>query len=158
MVHVTDWIATHENNMSLLDKIKADQLSARKAKEAVKASLLTTLIGEASIIGKNDGNRESTDAEVIAVIRKFLKGIDESLRVAGDYRDDEKCTLLWEEKDALEAYLPRQMDQSELKRVLTQFNAENANKGVLMKFLKDNFAGQYDGKLAATVVDQFLNK
>ena len=157
MVHVTDWIATHENNMSLLDSIKADQLTARKEKKAVKASLLTTLIGEAAMVGKNAG-RDTTDAEVVATIRKFLKGIDESLRVAGDYRDGDQCTVLWEEKEALESYLPRQMDQSELKRVLTQFNAENANKGVLMKFLKDNFAGQYDGKLAAQVVDEFLTK
>jgi uncharacterized protein len=139
----------------LLACIKADQLSARKEKRAVTASLLTTLIGEASMVGKNAG-RETTDAEVVATIRKFLKGVDESLRVAGDYRDDAQCTVLWEEKTALESYLPRQMDKSELKRVLTQFNAENANKGVLMKFLKDNFAGQYDGKLAAQVVDEFL--
>ena len=141
--------------MSLLARIKSDQLTARKAKQAVTASLLTTLIGEASMVGKNAG-RETTDAEVVATIRKFLKGVDESLRVAGDYRDGEMVSVLWEEKTALESYLPRQMDKSELKRVLTQFNAENANKGVLMKFLKDNFAGQYDGKLAAQVVDEFL--
>jgi len=143
------------NEMSLLNQIKADQLTARKNKEVVKASLLTTLIGEAAMVGKNAG-RDTTDAEVVAVIRKFLKGVDESLRVAGDYRDGDRCEVLWEEKEALEAYLPRQMDESELKQVLSQFDSKVASKGTLMKFLKDNYAGQYDGKIAAKVVDEFF--
>ena len=50
--------------MTLFSQIKADQLAARKAKDGLKATLLTTLIGELTAIGKNDGNREVTDAEV----------------------------------------------------------------------------------------------
>ena len=59
----------------LLNKIKADQLAARKAKDGLATALLTTLIGDAEMVGKNAG-RLVTDEEVVAVIKKFIKNID----------------------------------------------------------------------------------
>ena len=67
--------------MTILESVKKAQLQARKEKRAVDASTLTTLIGEAEMIGKNDGNRASTDAEVVTVIKKFVKNIDETLTI-----------------------------------------------------------------------------
>jgi len=54
--------------MSKLQDIKTAQLNARKNKVASVASLLTTVIGEAEMVGKN-ANREVTEAEVIKVSR-----------------------------------------------------------------------------------------
>ena len=147
--------------MSLLESIKLDQLNARKARNVIKAQVLTTLIGE--IEGeltrlKPEDRDEKIAATCIAKIKQFLDKIKENELIAGGRRDGNWCDVLLAEREAIEGYMPRQMDKSELKRVLVQFNAENPNKGVLMKFLKDNFAGQYDGKLAAQVVDEFLTK
>ena len=64
--------------MSLIQTIKTAQVAARKARDP-SASLLTTLIGEAEMVGKNAG-REVTDQEVVATIKKFIKGIDETLK------------------------------------------------------------------------------
>lgn len=138
--------------MTLLTQIKSDQLAARKARNLEKSSLLTTLIGEASMIGKNDGNRDSTDAEVIGVIRKFLKGVKENLDIVGDH-NTAVCDILNAEEEILSSYLPKQMTEEQIKAAL---EGQAKNKGLLMKYLKDNFAGQYDGKLAAQVVDEFL--
>ena len=57
----------------LLAEIKAKQINARKARLST-ATLLTTLIGEAEMVGKNQG-REVTDSEVLAMIKKFIKNI-----------------------------------------------------------------------------------
>lgn len=38
---------------------KKDALLARKASDVLRATLLATLIAEAGMIGKNDGNHES---------------------------------------------------------------------------------------------------
>lgn len=140
--------------MSLLTEIKKDQLAARKIKDKMKATLLTTLIGEAEMVGKNDGNRESTDSEVTAVIKKFVKNIDETLTICHD--DD-----LLIERTTLETYLPQQMTEEQL-RQLVQSHVQSEgisgpqNMGVVMKFLSSNFAGQYDGKLASSVVREIL--
>ena len=65
----------------LIEKIKEDSLRARKDRNTWKANLLTTLYAEASMIGKNKGNRVSTDEETTAVITKFLKNAQETKTV-----------------------------------------------------------------------------
>jgi uncharacterized protein YqeY len=147
--------------MSLLESIKVDQLNARKVRNTVKAQVLTTLIGEVegelTRLKPEDRVFEKINATCIAKIKQFLDKIRENELIAGDRRDSDWCDLLQLEREAIEGYMPRQMDKSELKRVLTQAQL-TPTKGILMKFLKDNFLGQYDGKLAAQVVDEFLTK
>ena len=58
--------------MTLLAKLKADSLQARKDGNKVAANLLVTLVSEATMVGKNAGNRDSTDEEVQRVVKKFL--------------------------------------------------------------------------------------
>jgi len=142
--------------VTLLQQIKKDQLRVRKAKQAIPASLLTTLLGEASMIGKNDGNRESTDAEVISVIKKFIKNIDESLKVKPD-----KVLVL--EKLLLEGYLPTQLTGDTLVDVVQKIVLDNQltsprDMGAVMKIMKESCAGQYDGKEVSTIVKEILNK
>ncbi len=136
--------------------IQDDRLAARKAKDAVKASLLTTLFGEISMVGKNAG-RDTTDEEGMAVIKKFLKGNAENEKYAADQQNPNWFTVLHVEKAILESYLPKQMNAVEIQASLERLPAFD-NKGVMMKYLKDNFAGQYDGKLAAQVIDKMLAK
>lgn len=137
--------------MSLLQQVKNDQLAARKNKQKVEASVLTTLIGEASVIGKNDGNRESTDAEVIAVVKKFIKGIDESL----SYSASEQLVT---EKTVLEKYLPTELSHDKLTSLVIDYISANKelNMGQVMKYFKESYPGQYDGKVLSTVVKQHL--
>lgn len=137
--------------MSLLQQIKRDQLAARKNKQRVQASVLTTLIGEASIIGKNDGNRESTDAEVVAVVKKFIKGIDESL----SYSASEQ---LLTEKTVLEQYLPVELSHEQLTELVVAYTSTNSNHnmGQVMKYFKETYPGQYDGKTLSSIVKQHI--
>lgn len=137
--------------MSLLQKLKNDQLSLRKLKNSKDALILTTLIGEASIIGKNNGNRESTDSEVIAVIKKFIKNIEETLKIVPDH---EKSLY---EKDILTKYLPEQLTNIELEDIVLKLKTENNFKmGDIMKYLKENFEGRYDGKNASQLIKKIL--
>jgi uncharacterized protein YqeY len=152
--------------MMLIEQIRQDQLQARKDRAAF-APVLTTLLGEAVMIGKSAGNRETTDDEVIAVIQKFIKNARETIATlnTGKYQADtwgsNKTKELTLEVDVLSKYLPKQLSSEQLLEI---FNAQFASgvektpksKGVLMKFLKDNYANQYDGKEAAVVIDVAL--
>ena len=147
--------------MSLIAKIKSDQLAARKEQMAVKSALLTTLIGESEMIGKNAGNRETTDTEVVAVIKKFIKNIDETLGHLKDFPASYDYTRGVLEKQILEEYLPKQLTEAELRVAIFDVIAnrlENSgiavNKGTVMKELKNGYAGQYDGKLASAIVSE----
>lgn len=138
--------------MTLLQKLQADQLNARKAKDSAKASLLTTLLGEIDTEAKRSG-KPTADQDVLATVRKFLKGVNENIVIAGERRDSTWLDTLEAERDTLNSYLPQQMTKEEIAIALVM---ELKDKGKMMKFLKDNFAGKYDGKLAAQVVDELL--
>lgn len=137
--------------MTLLQTIKSDQLTSRKNKDRVQASVLTTLIGEASIIGKNDGNRESTDAEVMTVIKKFVKGIDESL----SYGASEQLEI---EKVVLTRYLPTELSDDRLSELASAYIKNNSdhNMGQVMKYFKETHPGQYDGKTLSAIVKRLI--
>lgn len=147
--------------MSILDTIKADQLAARKAKDSVTTALLTTLIGE--IEGEltrlaPEARLKAVEATVTATVKSFLKKNAENNVIAGDRRDSDWCDQLSTEAQALEKYLPTQLTAEHIKGIVHTLcqDVGNRTKGFLMKFLKDNHAGQYDGKVAAGVVDTVL--
>ena len=137
----------HQKYMStLIEQIKADQLTARKARQKTAASILTTLIGEAEAIGKKADNRAPTNQEVLATIKKFIKGIDEVL--THSIKDE----LATKEKQILEGYLPKQMEIPELQDKISEIIKENhyqmKQMGMVMKELKEKYNGLYDGKVA----------
>jgi len=67
--------------MSLLQDIKNASLEARKIKSEL-SSFLVTLYAEAAKIGKDSGNRESTDEEVIKILKKFKSNAEELIKLA----------------------------------------------------------------------------
>lgn len=133
--------------MSLLEQIKSDSLEARKLKSPL-ASALITLYSEAAMVGKNNGSRDSTDAEVQAVVKKFLKGVDENLRIPD--RDVAYYEKLQYEKLQYESYLPKQLTEAEIRAKIAESGIEltQRNTGQVMKLL----AGQADGKLVSEIM------
>lgn len=139
--------------MGLLDKIRQDAVAARRAKDP-KASVLVTLIGEADTNAKAMKEpRPLEDAEVVAIVRKFVKNIDETLALVGQGAAAEKAKA---ERAALEVYLPVQMTAEEIATFARAAAAEGANLGQIMGRLKAEKAGQYDGRLAASIVKEAL--
>lgn len=131
--------------MSLIEKVKADQLAARKAKDSLATALLTTLLGEVGTAAKNAGHELATDDEVIATVKKFIKN-NESIPEAVRHvtHDAELCIL--------ESYLPKQLSADEIELIFLEHAP--TNKGEAMKLLKERYAGLYDGKLAAQIFDK----
>ncbi len=143
----------------LLEKLQAAALAARKNQNAVAASLLTTLYAEAARVGKDQGNRVSTDDEVVAVVKKFSKNIDETL--AALPATDSRVAQLSLEKELLAAYLPTQLDEAGLKALIDELVAGLAEKspkqmGAIMAGLKARAGGQYDGAMASRLVKAAL--
>jgi uncharacterized protein YqeY len=138
----------------LIGQIKAAQVAARKLRNQVAASALTTLIGEAEMVGKNAG-REVTDAEVIAVVGKFIKNINETLKALS--ANDVRSSAYLEELRIYENFMPQQLDAMRLEMTITGIMMTvGKNTGTIMKELKAGFSGQYDGKLASEIVKRLV--
>jgi len=141
--------------MLLIKRIRQDQIAARKDRNAAAATTLTTLLGEASIVGKNDGNRESTDAEVQAVITKFIKNNKEMIALGVKEAVDEN--------ELLSNYIPEQMSTSELEHFIADIIGAYSltspkDMGIIMKELKQNKAGLFDGKAASIIAKEQLSR
>jgi uncharacterized protein YqeY len=149
--------------MSLLQTIKSAQLTARKARNSADAASLTTLIGEAEAIGKNNGNREVTDAEVVALVKKFIKNnveTSDALKssTAGFAHQAIRIQELAKERELYTTFLPAQLTEEKLRTVLSSIVASEAapKMGDVLKRLKANYEGQYDGALASKIKKELL--
>ena len=145
--------------MSLLAQLKKDSLLARKAADSLRATLLSTLIAEAEMVGKNAGNRESTDDEVQQTIRKFLKNNQEALNAI---KDAERRAVLEQESVILHAYLPPMASEAEVKAFIANTVAGLADRspkqmGAVMGALKAKFGTSFDAKQANAWVKEALS-
>ena len=145
--------------MTLLDQIKADLNQARKAKNGAVSNLLSTLYAETIMIGKNNGDRVTTEEETVAKIKAFIKNINETLKTIPE--GNEKRNDYKNEKYILEKYLPVQLSEEELNKIIKEIssNYEKSIKsmGKVMGDLKDKYSGKFDGKLASNLVKKILN-
>ena len=146
----------------LINQIKSDALIARKARQTDTATLLTTLYSEASMVGKNAGNRESTDQEVLQVIEKFIKNANEVKNIL--LKNNKDVSNVDNEIKVLSKYLPQKMNYEELENVIREIIKElkslinmQIQIGQVMGALKRNYSGAYNGKMASEIVKKELS-
>jgi len=144
--------------MSILKDIKSAQLSARKEKNRFKAGILTALISEVSIIGKNQGIDETKDEDSLKVITKFKKGINDTILLLKDkITYPEKMKELKDELEIYESFLPKQLSEDELKENIEKIIKNGStNIGQIMGSLKKSYGGTYDGKIASNIIKSLI--
>ena len=161
----------------ILEQIKTEQKKARLNKDKFRASVLTTLLAEVQSIGKNAGQRDTTDQESQQRVTKFLRNLKETFKIYTGYTTlDEwydttysgmgyseekldKIHLMLKEADIYREFLPKQLSTSELSTELKSFITSNPNAqmGQVMGHFSKNFKGQYDGKVLSGLVKGTLS-
>ena len=147
--------------MTVMDKLRTDYLTARKAHNTLAINLLSTLVGEATAIGKDKAQRETTDDEALALIKRYVDRTKEThalVAAQDNVAACEKARVLLAEITILEAYLPTMLTGDELAAAIKSIIAETpgANMGSVMTALKAQYTGKYDGKDASILVKQAL--
>jgi len=143
----------------LLTQIKEDQVQARKDRNKELATFLTTLYSEIAMVGKNDGDRDTTDAEAIVVLKKFVKNANEVMDNV--HSTDGRHIHATNEIVVLTNYLPVPLSSAELLKIIeTVIHNKDLTSpkdmGIIMKELKNNYTGLYDGKEASTISKRLL--
>jgi uncharacterized protein YqeY len=131
--------------MSLIERIDQDFMVAYKAKEMEKKDFLGVL--------KTEVTKESKtpeDGYVVAKIKSMIKNAEAT------------NSLSETELNILNFYLPKQMGIDEVKQVIIDFVANNdisspKEMGKVMSYLKSGYDGQYDGKMASTIIKEILS-
>lgn len=141
--------------MTLLNKIKEDQLSFRKSGEKEKAGTLTYLLGLLS------QKKDASDQDVISLIQSTIKSTKTSLEKHDDPEVVAKALTTYQaEFTFLESYLPQFLGDDE---VIDFFSNMALNGGKLTKgsMGKLNLYAKSQGKLvdnkvAAIILNSFL--
>ena len=143
------------------DQINAAVKEAMREKRADELStlrLVNAAIKDRDIDARGQGNPDGvSDAEIMAVLAKMIKQRQES---ATTYEEAGRLELAEKERaeiKVIERFLPRQMDDEEVRNaveaVIAETGAESIrDMGRVMGALKERYAGQMDfGKVGATV-------
>ncbi len=146
--------------MGVKEKIMADLKEAMKSKDMDKVSTLRLLLSE--IKNKEiDKRGELTDEEIYAVIQKSVKQRKESIE---QYRSGGREDLVEKEQkelEILEKYLPEQLSEDELERIIDEAIKETEattlkDLGKVMRVVMPKVKGRADGKLVNEMVRKKL--
>jgi uncharacterized protein YqeY len=145
--------------MTVLSDIKTAQLTARKARDTIATDVLTTLLGEVAIVGKNDGNRDTTDTEAVVVVKKFLKNISETTALVT--KQGKPTDTLEREAEIVAVFLPTQLTNeqltSELRKAVSVSGATTMrDMGKVMKIMNADFKGLFDGSQCKPILETML--
>lgn len=121
----------------MIKELQAKTMQLRKARSPFASTMLFHL-SEIQKIGKNGGNRDTTDDEAIQYTKKAVQKLKE------------QPTPIPQEIELLEDLLPALAAEDEVKEFLKTI--DTSNKGVTMKALKEHFGPLVDMKMASKLL------
>lgn len=137
--------------MKLLDILKEMRTRLRKDPEkVVQFNVLTLVVGECERVSK-----DTEDLAVLAILRKMHGSNAECLKVACSRVSAKLMTENLFIDELLAVYTPKQMTADGIIFRINQNGIKTLAEA--MKYLKANYAGQYDGKMASEVVKQHFS-
>ena len=147
--------------MNIVDNLNKEITNAMKNRNTFTLSVLR-MLKSALQMEKISKKRDLDEAEVIAVIKKQVKLRKESLSEYQKYDKLEQVTNLQEEIQILAKYLPTEMTEADIEKIIDQAFIELKPQGVkdiglVMKFISPKLAGKADMKLANELVRKRFN-
>jgi uncharacterized protein YqeY len=146
--------------MSIKQQLTEDMKTAMKAKDKVRLSIIRMIKNE---IDKReiDTRKELTEAEAIEAVTSYKKVVSQQLEYAANANEQERIDEFNNELQVVNQYLPKQLSEAEVKKIVQSLIETNGfdgvkDKGALMKVLMPEVKGKADGKLVSDVVTQLL--
>lgn len=149
--------------VSIKEQLMADMKVAMKAREEGKLALNVIRMARAHIKQAeiDGGHVDFDDDQVLAILRKEVKQRKETL---GEIRNSGRDDLVAEteaEITVLKKYLPPEMSEEAIRKVVTDVIAElepgQKTMGSVMKAVIAKLKGQADGKVINRIVREVLS-
>jgi uncharacterized protein YqeY len=149
--------------MSLLAQLTDDYKTAMKNKEEIKKLTLNYVLAQAKN-KKIEVQHELTDDEVISLIKKEVKAINEALSFLEKARNKaETIAEELEKKALLLSYLPVTLSPEETKKLIISLMQQLAitdlktQRGILMKELMAHHKSEVDGAVVNETINALLS-
>ena len=147
--------------MTLTDKIKGDLKEAMKAKDKVKLESLRAIKSALLLASTEKGATESSDELELKMLQKLVKQRKDAATIFTEQGRDDLAQPELDQVAIIEAYLPEQMSEDEVKAIVDAVVAQSgasslADMGKVMGMVNQKLAGKADGKVIAGFVKAAL--
>lgn len=132
--------------------------SAMKAKDKISLDTIRSVLTEIQYEEMQKSIEELGATECLQVVQREVKKRLEAIQFEEQAGRAEQKAKLQAEIAVLENFLPKQLSSEELEKIIVHLKESTPGVALnlVMKHLKDNYAGQYDGKSASEIAKRVL--
>ena len=150
--------------MGLKEKLQADLTDAIRSRNEVVSGtvrMLLAAITNEEVAGK--AAKVLTDAEIVTVLSREAKKRREAVEAYTQAKRDDLAGKEKAEAAVIANYLPEQLSEDEIKKLIADAIAETdakgpAGMGLVMKVLQPKIAGKADGGVVSSLVKAALSQ
>ena len=151
--------------MSLKKQIDEKLNEALKAKDKdtyPTLRLVVSAIKDAEIANRTKGQKEISDSEITAILKKMIKQRNESCEVYKKAGRNELLENETKEIQVISAFLPKQLSEEETKKICQEAiksvgASSMKDMGKVMGMLKSKHADSLDFSKVSSIIKELLN-
>lgn len=135
----------------LIDELSKANIEALKSRNQVARAIYSVIIAKykAVAIEQKAQGKEASDADLVKIITKSLKELDEEKEGYEKAGRTEEVKNILTQKTLIEKYLPKLMSEEEIRKIIASL--EDKSIPFVMKHFKLNYDGQVDMSLVSKI-------
>ncbi len=139
-------------------KIQEAVKAAMKSKDKTRLDTTRLLLSAIQYEEMQKKVDELPEASAISLLQREVGRRKEEMEYVEKAGRSELIEKLNYEIKIIEEFLPQQLNADEIEKIITQIKESSpaSNMGLVMKSLKENYAGQYDGATASQIAKKIF--
>lgn len=135
----------------LIDELSKANIEAMKSGDKVARAIISVIISKYKMnaIELKAQGKEATDADMVKIITKSIKELDEEKEGYAKAGRTEEVSAIESQKAIIEKYLPKLMEEEEIKKIIASL--EDKSMPAVMKHFKMNYDGQVDMSVVSRI-------
>ncbi len=135
----------------IIDELQKANIEALKARDQVARAIYSVIIAKykAAAIELKAQGKDATDADLVKIITKSIKELDEEKEGYEKAGRSEEVKNISTQKALIEKYLPKLMSGDEIRAIIAKLDDKSMPS--IMKHFKMNFDGQVDMSLVSKI-------
>ena len=138
----------------LFQDVKKANIEALKNKETNARAIYSVLINKCMLleINKREKGEELEDADVVSLIQKTLKELEDEIYNFEKVSNVSKVETLKEQVNYIKKFLPSMLSEEEIKEIIDKLD-DKSMPGIMRHF-KANYAGKCDMSIVSKLAKQ----
>lgn len=135
----------------IIDDLQKANIEALKSGDKVARAILSVIIAKykANAIELKAQGKEAGDADMVKIITKSIKELDEEKEGYAKVGRNEEVAAVDSQKALIEKYLPKLMSEDEIRSIIASL--EDKSMPSVMKHFKMNYDGQVDMSVVSKI-------